>query len=666
MHPISSTTPGPEVRRLDLSPRFIRLTVVALLAVLATLLFASVRHESQTFDEPDHLLAGFEYWKHGDFGRNPEHPPLAKLLATIPLLPMGLKDPAPISIPFFKAQDMLGGASFLYSANADAILLRGRLVIALFSLGLGLLVFFAAREMFGDMAGILALAFFTFEPTVLANGALVITDMPLACLFFAAVYSFYRYVTRPSYARLAICAVAAGLAIVSKHSGILILPTLLILSLADLFTASTGSDDRRRRLRQLVFALGVVAIVSYVIVWAIYGFRFAARPDGLQLFPTFTDYAARMPHPSERAVVLFLARHHILPEAYLFGWADVLLISSQRNTFVLGQLYSSGRWFFFPVVFLIKSTLSLLILLLLVPFARIRGRRRELLFLVLPVAFYFLLAVLSMLNMGVRHLLPIYPFCFVLAGAAAASFAARSVVARVAIAALLLFTVVSSLHCFPDFLAYSNEIAGGPSRTYRIVTDSNADWGQGLKWTKSYLDRHPASECWIDYNQPTVDPAYYGINCKQLPNGVGHLVGMDPTAMPSRISGTVFLSGTDVTGIYSGPGSLNPYKIFLDRKPDDVIGNIVLVYRGTFDVPLLAARTDASAATALLRQHRVAEALALAQHAAQEAPDSAEVHDVLAQALLASNRTAEAEAARAETIRLAKTIYPDFQTDLAK
>jgi hypothetical protein len=384
------------------------------------------------------------------------------------------------------------------------------------------------------------------------------------------------------------------------------------------------------------------------------------------MIPSFADYAAGLTHPLQRNVILFFARHHLLPEAYLYGWVDILRISSSRWTFVFGHLYSKGQWFFFPAMLLIKSTIALLVLLLLVPFARIRGQWRGLLFMTVPVVLFLGVAIASMLNLGVRHLLPIYPFCMALAGAAAASFATRSAWAKVAVAALLVFTMVSSLRCFPDYLAYSNEIAGGPSQTYRMVTDSNADWGQGLKWTKSYLDQHPTPECWIDNTFPMLDPAYYGIKCKLLPNGMGHLVGIGPKSVPPVISGTVFVTGTDVVGLLWGPGNLNPYAVFRDRKPDALVGNVVAVYRGTFDVRLLSAQADAMQAEGLLQEHRNSEALALAQHAAEEAPDSAKIHDVLARALLASNRTADAEEARADTIRLAKTIYPEYQTDLAK
>ncbi len=674
MHEVPSSPPETiEHRGTHLSPGTIRLIAVALLALIAILLLTSVRQESQTFDESTHLFAGFEYWKHADFGRNPEHPPFVKLLAAIPLLPMGLKEPPPIPIPYFKAQDFINASQFLYTADADAMLLRGRIVIALFSLTLAMLVFLAAQEMFNPLAGIFALGLFAFEPVLLANGALVTTDMPLACLFFASVYTFYRYVKKPSLPRLALCTLAAALTVIAKHSGILILPTLVLLALADLFAAprqlSSGipsePPDRPRRLRQLAFVLLAITLASYVFIWASYGFRYAARPGQLQMIPTLAGYSAALSHPLQRTVIAFLARHHLLPEAYLYGWVDILLIPGSRPTFLFGRVFGSGQWFFFPAVFLIKTTLTLLILLLLVPFARIRERRRELLFLTLPIAFFLLVAILSMLNMGIRHILPIYPFCIVLGAAAASSLVSRSMVARVAVAALLLFTAISSLHSFPDFLAYSNELAGGPSRTYRIVSDSNADWGQGLRWTRTYLDQHPTSDCWFDSYNPLVNPAYYGIQCKPLLTGFGHLMGMGPAPMPSTITGTVFLSGTEVVGLLWGPGGdLNPYQTFRDRQPDATIGNVILVYRGAFDVPLLAAQTNALAATNLLRQHHLPEAVALAQAAVQQAPNSAELNALLGETLLASGRTAEGQHAIATAIHLAQTIHPEYQKNL--
>jgi len=659
----------PQATEITPSPRTTRIVAVALLAILAFSLFASVRQESQTWDEADHIFAGFEYWRHGDFGRNPEHPPFAKLLATIPLLSMGLKEPPIVPIPYFKVQDAIGGSQLLYSNNADAILLRCRMMIALFSLGLAFLVFLAAQEMFNSFTALLALGLFAFEPSLLANGALVTTDMPLACLFFAAVFSFYRYVQKPSLLRLMLCAVTAALVMVTKHSGILILPTLVLLAIAELLLSSRRREDDgapiqpgfSKRLRRLAVVLAAMLFVSYGVVWAIYGFRYSAHPGQVPIVPSLADYSAGLTHPLQKSVITFFARHHLLPEAYLYGWVDILLIPGERPTFLFGHVLSSGRWYFFPAIFLIKATLTLLVLLVLLPFARIHGKRREFIYLALPAAVYMAASIASMLNMGVRHILPIFPFCIVLAAAAAAAFLARSLPARVVVCALLLLTVVSSLHAFPDYLAYSNEAAGGPSHTYRLATDSNADWGQTLKWTKSYLDKNPTSSCWLSYHQPLVDPAYYGIHCHPLLTGMGAVLGIPTAPIPSTITGTFFISSVDPTGLFWGPDTLNPYQVFWDRKPDAMIGNAVLVFHGTFDLTLLAAETNATIAARLTQQHRFAEAVPLAQAAARQAPESAVVNLVLGQALMASGNVPEGKQALATALHLAQTVHPDYQ-----
>jgi heme/copper-type cytochrome/quinol oxidase subunit 4 len=656
-------------RATGISPLTGRLIAAALLALLAALLFASARQESQVFDESDHLYAGYEYWKHADFGTNPEHPPLVKMLATIPLLSMGLKEPPQFPAPYFKIGDFVNGTKFLYGGgDADGLLMRGRAVVALFSLALAALVYLAAGEVFGPVAGLLALGLFVFEPVMLSNGALVTTDMPLACLFFAATYGFYRFLKKPTVLRLALCALAAALTMAAKHSGALVLPTLVLLGLADYVAhritfGLLPEEDKRLRtltLLQLAGALAAIGLVCYASLWAIYGFRYAARPGQLVLTPALADYATEL-SPMKHAVIMFFARHHLFPEAYLYGWTDILQIAGERPTYIFGHLYPKGQWFFFPGVFVVKSTLALMILFALVPFAGVFGRRREFLFFTIPVAFLMAVSVGSLLSLGVRHILPVYPFCLVLAGAAAAVLATRSVAGRVAVGALLAFTVVSSLHSFPDFLAYSNEAFGGPANTWRVLTDSNDDWGQGLKWTKTYMDKHPAQDCWFDYSDPLIDPAYYGIHCRPLPSAMGLLFGMNSASVPTTISGTVYISATEASGLMWGPGSLNPYKSIVDRRPDEEIGNVILVYRGDFDVTRLAALSDAGNAAMLLRIHRIPEALAAAQTAVQLAPDNAEVNAILGWALLSSGRAAEGQQTLITALHLAQADHPEFQ-----
>jgi 4-amino-4-deoxy-L-arabinose transferase-like glycosyltransferase len=645
-----------------------RLAVLGLLAIIAMQIVLSTRQESQTFDESDHLYAGYEYWKHGDFGRNPEHPPFAKLVAAAGLLPLHPKEPEPAPGRSFKYEDFLTASQFLYGADADRLLARGRGMMLLFTLGLALAVFAAGREMFSPEAGLLALSLFAFEPMLLANGGLVTTDMALSCMLFVSVYAFYRYVKRPAPLRLALMSVAVGLALVAKQSGVFLYLVLGMLAVAELFLRSARTEAEPSRARSfadaaksLAIPMLVTAAVSYLVLWGFYGFRYAARPAGLQMSPALDVFAADIPSKVERVAIFFCARHHLLPEAYLFGWSDILQIPGVRVSYVLGKLYIGGKWFLFPLLILLKSTIGFLVLLALVPLARLWRNRREFLFLAVPAATYLLIAMFSGMNAESRYILPIYPFLIVLAGAAAWEFARRSRGWGIAVAALFVLAAASSLHAFPSYLAYANEAFGGPSNSYRLVSDSNGDWAQGLKWTKSYVDANHVTDCWFVYSDPIVDPAYYGIPCKPLTSAWVHRGVPGPVGLPATISGTIFISASELSGHLWGPGVLNPYEQFSHLRPDAAPGNIVLVYHGTFNVPLVSAYSHLAAAISLGRAHKLQEAVAEAEQAAQLAPDSADIQAGLGRALAAAGKTAEANQANAAALHLRQTIHPEFQ-----
>ena len=159
-------------------------------------LASTVKQESLTWDEGDHIFAGYMSWKTHDFGLNPEHPPLMKLLGTVPLLHLPLKVPA-LQHRFFKDEAYYDGRELLFGNapefSAESLTFRVRMAAGVVAILMGLLVFVAAREMFGVGSAFVALVLLTFEPTVLAHGAFVTTDTGVSCFFFAAVYAFYRY-----------------------------------------------------------------------------------------------------------------------------------------------------------------------------------------------------------------------------------------------------------------------------------------------------------------------------------------------------------------------------------------------------------------------------------------------------------------------------------------
>src|ERR1700683_1864456 len=194
--------------------------VMLLLLVLEFQLLYSVKHESLTFDEGDHIFAGYMSLKHHDFGLNPEHPPLVKMIAALPLLGMNLHEPQ-LQNRYFKTEAYLSGRDLIFQNDFDTIIFRARMAASIFALMTALLAFLTAREMFGAGAGFLALLLIVFEPNFLAHGALVTTDTGAACCLLASIYAFYRYVKSPSWGRIAVLGLAAGVFCITKHSPVL-------------------------------------------------------------------------------------------------------------------------------------------------------------------------------------------------------------------------------------------------------------------------------------------------------------------------------------------------------------------------------------------------------------------------------------------------------------
>ncbi len=648
--------------------------VVCLMATLAAELVLSMRHHSPTWNEPDHILAGYRYWQVRDLGINSEHPPLVKWLAAAPLLRLPLNVPQ-VPRRTSKWEANVAGRRFLSANHAD-VLLRARLAASVLTLLLGALLFEAASGMFGPEPALLALALFVFEPNSLAHGALVTTDMGLACCLFAAVYAFYRYVKQSSALRLVECGFMTGLVFAAKHSGILVIPILAALAAAEVLMgrrplSGPGPTLRRKlasrgrhalRLAAACVAMGVIAVG---VLWSFYAFRFQARPDNLKMTPSLADYVKEMNHPIESRIILGLERRRVLPESYLYGLADVLMVSAgPRPAFLFGKLYLQGRWFYFPAVFLIKSTLGFLALLLLTLAAKTLSRpevRREFVFLTLPPVLYFAFSLTRGLNVGVRHILPVYPFLLVLAGAGAWTLVRRQGGWAYVVPVFIALHVVSSLRAYPDYLAYSNEAWGGPAKTYRVLTDSNVDWGQDLVATKRYLDEHRIRDCWMAYFG-SADPGDYKIPCKLLPDPFAVWWGKSVDVVPQVAHGTVLISATEAAGTFWGPGELNPYEQFLKARPVENLGGSILVFDGRFDLSLASALSHAWKAGQLAERQELDQALAEARVAVALAPRSVSAHNAFGYTLTQAKQTAAARRAYQTALSLAQTVYPEYQT----
>ncbi len=637
------------------------IAVVCLLVLQAAQMAYVVHRESLTFDEGNHMFAGYMMWHTGDFGLNPEHPPLVKLLATIPALGRDLWVP-PLKGRFFKTEAYLDGRDWLArnDGGSQHMVFQMRLVAGLLALGLSLIVFFAAREWFGEKAALIALCLAVFDPNLVGHSALVTTDIGVTLFFLASIYTFYRYVKTPTLPRLGMVGVAAGLLLATKHSGILLAPMLVLLIVWEI--ACTPKGERRRVALRLAGAFAAIVLIGVAVLWAFYGFRYSARPEGMK-FPTVAQYAEPLSHV-DQAAVNWIGRMHLLPESYLIGLIDVKRMAEFYPTFVLGRQLAHGVWWYFPLVIVIKTTLGMLALVMLALIAVVIGRlraRRELAFILIPWVVYLGVAMASGMNIGARHILPLYALAAILAAGGIVALSAKSRRWAWVCGVLVAAHIASALIVFPNYIAYANEAWGGPKNVHNLLSDANVDWAQQLYQVKQWQDRHPGEECWFAYFAwPEIDPATYGITCHHLPSiDTFWLGGAD--VVPANISGNVLISAGDLSGCEWPSQRMNPFREFQAVQPAETIDYSVMAYRGSFDVKQAAALSRAINATQLMWKGDAKNALPLAREAVAIDPTEIMSQTALGDASAALGMKEEARTAWTAALTEAKTLEPDAQ-----
>ena len=642
------------------------------LIILQMILVAIIVHgESPTFDEADHIFAGYMMWHTGDYGLNPEHPPLVKLVATMPLLPEKLWVPQ-LQQRYFKTEAYRGGRDFLERNDGPGqrLLFRMRLAAGVFALGLLVTVFLMGSEFFGQTAGLLALLLVVFEPNLLANSDLVTTDVGVTCFLLATIYCFYRYARRPSVIRLLLTGLAAGLTLAAKHSGILLAPMLLGLTVVEIVCAESGR--RRRVAGMLLGGFAAAAIIAVAVLWAFYGFRYAARPSGLVMNPTLSEYAAPL-KGIDSWVIGHVAGWRLLPESYLMGLTDVHYAAQEYPIFVLGHNYPQGVWWYFPVALSIKTTLGLIGLLVLAGIALLSRRLkqgRELAYLFVPGAIYLAVAIGSKMNIGIRHALFLYPVAALLAAAGLVALVRYSRRWIWIGGGLVACHILSSMAVFPAEMAYANEAWGGTANTHKYLSDSSVDWAQQLVHVKRWVDAHPGEECWFAYAAyPDLRPQAYGIPCHPLPTA--H-TGWEilPTEVPETIHGNLLLAADDLEACDWPSEQLNVFQRFRSMPMAEQIDHSVFVYRGDFHVPEAAALGAVQESQVLLGKKKPAEALAAAEKAVALQPENVLTEMALGDAQTALGDKSSARAAYASALtaayRLEADVQPQFVPDLKR
>ena len=458
-----------------------------LLALMGANLLSVVWRKGLTADEFYHVPAGYYHLTAGEFRVNTEHPPLVKMLAALPLVFAGVEAPPPrydaAAEPRERTEQTLALFWRANTARFETISFWARVPAVLITLGLGWLVFVFARRLFGARAALLAVLLYAFEPTVLAHGRVVQTDVPAAFSYLLFFYALDTYRRGATTRRAVGVGLAAGLALATKFSLVVVAPVLALGALG-LFAVAPRLGLKRSR---VALHAGAAALCALLVVNAVYYFRSPPPLAG------DAAYVARhAPGGAGRLEACASALSKAVPSPFLFGLYQVWVHNRNGHlASVMGRYGYEGWVLYFPVAFALKTTLPFLLVTLAAlawaARALYRGRERRMLLLLFPVALYTLFAASSRINIGVRHLLPVFPFLFIAGGALLDRLLSSGRRRRVLAAGLLLCWVVAeAARAYPHYIPYMNQLAWRRPHWY-YLTDSNVEWGDDVRELALYL-----------------------------------------------------------------------------------------------------------------------------------------------------------------------------------
>lgn len=564
-------------------------------AVFATLTISSYTQKSATWDEPQHLAGGYISLRFRDYRTDPEHPPLLRMWAALPLLAIPNIKIDPHAIDQVAPVDWVGTRQFLFSHqfmyidnDADRMLYAGRFMIVLLGVLLGILLFSWVREWLGFGPGTIALTFYTIEPNILAHSSLVTTDFGSTCFSLGVLYFLWRTTRTLTVGNLVGLTIFLMLSVVSKFSALVLGPIVLVLLVIRVIRGTpwacrigkSGSPVSRVGKALIAVAIaGLLALASWGTIWTVYSFRYAPAPApaGYQ-FQFENDPSLQHRTPFFAKAVAWINSHHLLPNAYTEGFLLGQAKAQLRGAFLAGRYSLKGWWYYFPVAFLIKTPVSLLLLMiggLVVCAKRWRTFLRDEVFLLVPIVCYLALAMTAKLNIGLRHILPLYPFVLLLAALAVTELLrSKQKSAYAVLIALSLFWLFEFARVYPHYLAFFNQFVGGPNHGYEYLVDSNLDWGQDLKPLKKWMDKNNVQRINLAYFG-TADPAYYGIQCIYLPGSP--FFAEDRVQLP-QLPGYVAVSATNLRGVYLNDLGRAFYANLLAQNPVVVIGYSIHVY----------------------------------------------------------------------------------------
>jgi 4-amino-4-deoxy-L-arabinose transferase-like glycosyltransferase len=619
------------VRRLVVA-RKAEAVCAALLVLMAANLFASLSRKSITNDEIVHIPAGYYHLVGGEFQLNNEHPPLIKMWAALPLLFVQPDEPpAPQTADENFMERTWGFHERFWAANRArfaAVTFWPRAMMIPLTLALGALIFVFARKLFGETAALIAVGLYVLEPTVLAHGRIVHTDVPAALVYLLFFFTLHYYnngwgpkrtaVTGsagvspassnssiqdpfqsvnqekkksgraarspsnhgpnshdPSLKRALLLGLVCAVALLTKFSMLVILPVLAVYLVVRLVS---GWRDSRRS--QFILHTVLIAIVVLFLVNAAYYFQHPALEASDVRW-------VEMKSPALLGAITTGIRllSHLVPTYYLFGVYNIELHNHFGHaTSLLGQYNDLGWWYYFPVAFALKTTIPFLLLAgaaLAWAIWRLTVRRdARFVWLLVPVGVYLLISLTSHINIGIRHFLPVYPFLFIGSGALLAQLLrSQKTVGVVLLVVLFGWMTFEAARTFPDYTPYMNQLASGHPHWY-YLSDSNVEWGDDVGALAAYLKARGQTKVRAALSGGWSTLGRYGVDYLDM-------VSLPPDQEPETryvAIGASFLNGSLIPGDENvvGRRSFERTKLFAryrDRKPEAVFGNSIYLYR---------------------------------------------------------------------------------------
>lgn len=577
----TSERPAHRVQWLSdwLTPRRAWLFAAALFTLFLVPSIGSMRDDSPTVDEFVYPAEGQYMVLTGDFSFNPQGPPLVKLLGAIPLFLHNARldlDPRWHTNAGGWEPWMLATKFMMDNVQQyHSLFVEARLFTVAFGLLMGLVVFMWAKELWGQAGGLLALALYVSCPNIVAHARLLTPDLPVALFMFLSSYFLWRLMKQPRWGHVAALGLSIGLAFASKFSAILLFVILPIQAAAmhAEFGNRLGALAGGRQWKGILSAAAVVAIITIVTIDAAYAFhglfaRLDAHGFRSEVFRSLSGALPGLRLP--------------LPEGFLTGLDQKTFDASHPDFpgFMFGEWSSTGFRSYYLVSFLTKTPLAALALFCVALAPRgAKSAERDwpgVVVLITPVLTFLLLSTLIYyrVNIGLRYLLPLFPFMHVVSGRVVTLFPPRRAAPAV-LGGLLIFQGYASASIYPHYLAYFNELVGGPKEAYKYFVDSNLDWGQDLKRLKAWMVRSGTPRVHLAYFGH-VSPVVYGID-------------YEPLTRAARPAGTIAISASLLQGLaypitYEQPGKFrairrDDFRWLRERQPLTTIGHSILIFQ---------------------------------------------------------------------------------------